>query len=671
MGPSRQGTTTNDIRMESLTGLLARSIHLLSSIALVGGAATLLLAGSSDRPTARRWEAWILRGCSACVLIALASALVAVAAQTALLEGRGAAAFEPAALSRFLLHTQGGTVWLVRGGLLFLLGAFLAIRVEIRDATDWRAARGEVALLGVLALGLVAGASHAAAVEPGTALAIVADVVHLAAAGVWVGGLLPLALLLRMASREDAADSRPYAVLTAGRFSATALVMVLVLIVTGSWSTWLQVGSVAALLGTTHGRLLLAKLTVFVLMLALALLNRRLVPRLSGDAAKIGRPAMRRLSRMVTAEATLAVVVIALVTAMSVTPPGRHSDPIWPLSFRYSLDNLIAAPVLRAQVLIGSQVAVLGLVALVAAVLVPWLRLAVAVGGFAVVVAGLAVALPPLVSDAYPTTFQRPATPYSATSIAEGQTVFVEHCVVCHGAGGAGDGPAAASLQPRPPDLRAHHVALHTAGDIFWWITHGKPPMPAFGATLSADARWNVVNYVRALAAADAARLIGPVVEPDKPWLVAPDFSYAVGPTPPRALKDFRARKIVLLVLYTLPGSRPRLVQLAENQGLLATLDVEIIAVPTDAAPDAIARLGSDPPIFFPVVTDGAREILDTYGMFSRAAHAEFLIDRQGYLRAITTVAGAGTPDPNLLLAEVQQLNSEKAPPPPPAEHVH
>jgi putative copper export protein/mono/diheme cytochrome c family protein/peroxiredoxin len=671
MGPPRQGTTTNDIRMESLTGLLARSIHLLSSIALVGGAATLLLAGSSDRPTARRWEAWILRGCSACVLIALASALVAVAAQTALLEGRGAAAFEPAALSRFLLHTQGGTVWLVRGGLLFLLGAFLAIRVEIRDATDWRAARGEVALLGVLALGLVAGASHAAAVEPGTALAIVADVVHLAAAGVWAGGLVPLALLLRMASREDAADSRPYAVLTAGRFSATALVMVLVLIVTGSWSTWLQVGSVAALLGTTHGRLLLAKLTVFVLMLALALLNRRLVPRLSGDAAKIGRPAMHRLSRMVTAEATLAVVVIALVAAMSVTPPGRHSDPTWPLSFRYSLDNLVAAPDLKSQVLIGSQVAVLGLVALVAAVLLPWLRLAVAVGGFAVVVAGLAVALPPLVSDAYPTTFQRPATPYSATSIAEGQTVFVEHCVVCHGAGGAGDGPAAASLQPRPPDLRAHHVALHTAGDIFWWITHGKPPMPAFGVTLSADARWNVVNYVRALAAADAARLIGPVVEPDKPWLVAPDFSYAVGPTPPRALKDFRARKIVLLVLYTLPGSRPRLVQLAENQGLLATLDVEIIAVPTDAAPDAIARLGSDPPIFFPVVTDGAREILDTYGMFSRAAHAEFLIDRQGYLRAITTGAGAGTPDPNLLLAEVQQLNSEKAPPPPPAEHVH
>ena len=657
--------------MESVTGLLARSLHLLSSILLVGGAATLLLAGPSDRPTARRWEAWVVRGCTACVLLALASALVAVAAQTALLEGRPAAAFDPAALSRFLLQTQGGTVWLVRGGLLVLLGAFLAVRLDIRDRTDWRAARGEIALLGLLALGLVAGAGHAAAVEPGTAGAIAADVVHLAAGGIWVGGLLPLALLLCLASREDGADARPYAVLAARRFSRAALVIVLALIATGVWSAWLQVGGVAALLGTTHGRLLVAKLGVFAAMLVLALINRRVIPRLSGEATTVGRPAMRRLSRLVTGEAALAVLVIALVAGMSVTPPARHSEPTWPLGFRYSLDNLVAAPDLKGQVLIGSQLAVLGLVAVLASLLLPWLRLAVAMGGAAVVAGGLAVALPPLVSDAYPTTFQRPTTPYHATSIAEGRAVFAEHCVTCHGASGAGDGPAAAALNPRPPDLRAHHVALHTAGDIFWWISRGKPPMPAFGKTLSTDARWNVVNYVRALSAADAARLLGPVVQPDKPWLVAPDFAFAVGPTPPRALKDFRGRKIVLLVLYTLPASRPRLVQLAENQGLLATLDVEIVAVPGDAAPDAIARLGSDPPIFFPVVTEGAPEILDTYRMFAPAPHSELLIDRQGYLRAIAALGGDSTRDPELLIAQVQQLNAEKAPPPPAAEHVH
>ena len=119
---------------------------------------------------------------------------------------------------------------LAGGGLLILLAAFLAVRLEVRDRTDWRAARGEVALLGLLALGLIAGASHAAAVEPGTAAAIAADVLHLAAAGVWVGGLAPLALLLHLASREAGADARPYAVLAARRFSRAALAVVLILI---------------------------------------------------------------------------------------------------------------------------------------------------------------------------------------------------------------------------------------------------------------------------------------------------------------------------------------------------------------------------------------------------------------------------------------------------------
>jgi putative copper export protein/mono/diheme cytochrome c family protein len=637
----------------------------------VGGAATLLMAGPSDRPTARRWESWLLAACRILVVIALASAVVAVAAQTAVLEGRTAAAVEPAALWRFLGQTQGGSVWLVRGALLLVLAAFLAVRLEIRTRTDWRAARGEIAVLGVLALGLVAGASHAAAVEPGTALAIGADVLHLASAGLWVGGLLPLAVLLHLAGREAGTDARPYAVLAARRFSRAAVGLVIVLVLTGLWNAWLQVGSVPALLGTPHGRLLLAKLAVFAAMLPLALLNRRLVPRMSGEAATLGWPAMQRASRLVAGEAALSVVVLAVVAVMSVTPPARHSEPTWPLSFRYSLDNLDAAPEARGQVLVGSQVAVLGLVAVAASLVLPWLRLPIAAGGLAVVVAGLAVALPPLTSDAYPTTFQRPTVPYQAASIAEGRAVFAAHCASCHGERGAGDGPSAASLQPRPPDLRAHHVALHTAGDIFWWISRGKPPMPAFGDTLGVEARWNVVNYVRALSAADTARLLGPTVERDRPWMVAPDFVFAVGPTPPRALKDYRGRKIVLLVLYTLPASRPRLTQLAENQGLLSTLDVEIVAVPTDAAPDAIERLGSDPPIFFPVVTEGGDDIVETYRLFSVAPHAEFLIDRQGYLRAITAAAGDPTRDPERLVAEVTQLNAEKTPPPPPAEHVH
>lgn len=656
--------------MGDVVGLVARWLHLTSSIFLVGGAAMLLLAGPSDRPTARRWESWVLTACHALVLLALVGALGAVAVQTAVLEGRAAAALEPAALARMLTRTQGGTVWLVRGGLLVLLGAFLAFRADVRDRADWRAARGQVVLLGAVALGLVAGASHAAAVEPGTAAAIAVDVAHLVAAGAWIGGLPALALLLWLAGRAAGADARPYAVLAARRFSSVALALVAVLVASGVGSAWTHVGTVAGLLGTPHGRLLLVKLVVFAAMLVLAALNRRALPALAGEATTVGRPAMRGLSRVVAAEAGLGLVVLAVVAAMTVTPPARHEQPTWPLGFRLTLDTLVAAPDFRAQVLVGSQVAVLGLVAALASLALRR-RLPLLAGGAVVLVAGLAIAVPPLASDAYPTTYRRPDAPYHATSIAAGQRLFAEHCASCHGARATGDGPAAATLSRRPPDLRAHHVALHTAGDIFWWITHGRPPMPAFGDRLAPDARWHLVNYLRALAAGDAARLLGPTVEPDRPWLVAPDFGFAVGPEFTRSLRDYRGRRNVLLVLYTLPASHARLVELAEIAGTLSILEVEVVAVPTDAAPDAIARLAGWPPILYPVVTDGARDILDAYRLLSPAPHAELLIDRQGYLRAMVEAAGDTRRDPNLLLAEVQRLNEERPSAPPPAEHVH
>jgi putative copper export protein/mono/diheme cytochrome c family protein/peroxiredoxin len=654
-----------------LAGLLARWLHLASSVLLVGGAALLLIASPSGRPTARRWEAWMLTACRVLVLVALGSAVGTVAYQTVVLEGRATAALEPASILRMLTRTQGGTVWLVRGGLLVLLAAFLAVRAEVRDRTDWRALRGQVALLGLVALGLIAAAGHAAAVEPGTAAALAADVVHLAAAGLWVGGLPALALLLWLAARPAGADARPYAVVAARRFSRAALALVGALAVSGLWSAWLQVAGIAGLLGTRHGKLLLLKLVIFAAMLVLASLSRRVMPALAGEAATIGRPAMRRLSRLVAAEAALALLVLAVVAAMTVTPPARHEQPTWPLSFRLTLDNLVAAPDFQSQVLIGSQVAVLGIVALLVSLALRRLRMPVLAGGAVLLVAGVAITLPPLVSDAYPTTYRRPDVAYQATSIVAGMALFGEHCAVCHGPRAAGDGPAAATLQPRPPDLRASHVALHTAGDIFWWITNGLPPMPAFGDRLEVDARWHLVNYLRALAAADAARLLGPTVEPEMPWLVAPDFTFTVGPEYARSLKEYRGRKIVLLVLYTLPASQARLVELADAYGLLASLEVEILAVPTDATPDAIRRVSGGPPILYPVVTDGSREIVDTYRLFTAAPHTEFLIDRQGYLRAVVAASDDPRRDPNLLLAEVEHLNEEKVAPPPAAEHVH
>jgi alkyl hydroperoxide reductase subunit AhpC len=121
---------------------------------------------------------------------------------------------------------------------------------------------------------------------------------------------------------------------------------------------------------------------------------------------------------------------------------------------------------------------------------------------------------------------------------------------------------------------------------------------------------------------------------------------------------------MVLLVLYTLPGSRGRITELARTYDVLSATGVEIIAVATHATGDAIRELGSSPAVMFPVVTDGAH-IVDAYRMIAPGPHAEFLIDRQGYIRAIWREASGA------VQAEVHKLNEESEVAPFPDDHVH
>src|SRR5439155_24848641 len=161
--------------------------------------------------------------------------------------------------------------------------------------------------------------------------------------------------------------------------------------------------------------------------------------------------------------------------------------------------------------------------------------------------------------------------------------------------------------------------------------------MPGFSRRLGEPQRWDVINFIRALGAAERAKTLGPQVEPGRAWLVAPDFAVSVGPLAPDALRDYRGRRMVLLVLYTLPGSGSRMRELARSYNLFSIMGVEVVAVPADASPEAIRDLSSSPPVLFPVVTDGALGIFETYRMFAPRSHAELMIDRQGYLRAMWT----------------------------------
>ncbi len=642
--------------------LAALWAHLASSVLLMGAFSMLLLAGVPGAPTARRWDETVVRWGRLLVLAAIGSGIVWLLVRTAIFENRPHAALEPRAVWHAALDTWPGLVWLARHGLLVVLGAFLAIRANIAARRNWIAARGEALVLAALALALVSASSHAAAVAPGTMLAVASDVAHLLGTGVWLGSLVPLTLLLRAASREAGADARPCAVRAARRFSRAALVAMLVLMASGVMNALAQVETVAALAGTTHGRLLLAKLAVLVPILALAVVNRtRILPALPGPNA------MRRLAVFVGLEAGLALVLLVLAAAMTLTTPARHAQPVWPFSFRLSLDTLLDAPATRWRALLGSQLALVGVVALIASLPVRGRRAPMLAGALALVAAGAGIGLPPLVVDAYPTSYRRPLLTYHAASIASGMAVYRQHCASCHGATGAGDGTAMRA----PVDLRSAPTSRRHAGEIYWLVGHGITGrgMPRFDNRLDEARRWDVINFIRALGAADESKRVGRQVEPDRAWLVAPDFTVSVGPLAPGALRDYRGRRMVLLVLYTLPGSRARITELARTYDVLWVIGVEVIAVPTHASPEAIGELGSSPPVLFPVVTDGGADIVATYAMFAPGPHAELLIDRQGYIRAIWK--DDTVPEVTTVQAQVEKLNEEKSPPPFPDDHVH
>ena len=670
-------------------GIAARWLHLACGLGLVGLVTALLLAGRSDRPTALAWESRMLRWARALAGLLLLSGLATVAYQAAVVTGRPRAALEIVEWIRLLGQSQFGTVWLVRHGLLLLLTALLLLREREHSTADRLAFRAEAWLLAALGAAAMAWAGHAAAVEPSGLAAALLHALHLIAAGAWFGALLPLGALLRDASREAGADARPFAVLAARAFSRLALAVMTIVILTGLGNTWFQVGSIPALVGTRYGWLLLLKISLLIPILLMAQHNRRrLLPRLSGDGATVGRPAMAQLGRFIAAESVLAVLILLLTTSLSLSPPAVHDPVWWPFSQRYSWEVAAALPGGATRLLIGLQVAFVGLLAIIVGLLLRSVRvLLVGVGSGALAI-GLWVALPPMTVDAYPTTYRRSSVPYQAVSVASGGVLYGAHCATCHGAGGRGDGPGGAGLPKPPADLTAPHTAEHTAGDMFWWLTHGIPAggMPPFGAVLSEDERWDLINFIRALGAGERARQVTALAQPNRPWLVAPDFTIAVGPAPPRALKELRDRWMAVLVFFTLPESRPRLVQLAEAYNTLQALGTEVIAVPLGDSTDIIRRLGGRPPMLFPVVTDGAADIAATYTLlahglgprpFSRRAvpplHVEFLLDRQGYIRArwLPGNPGRGWDPLQTLVDQIQILDKETPAGPPPDEHVH
>ena len=111
---------------------------------------------------------------------------------------------------------------------------------------------------------------------------------------------------------------------------------------------------------------------------------------------------------------------------------------------------------------------------------------------------------PTLPTPAVPIWAQFRTSPVADTpeNVAAGRALYMQNCVICHGLRGHGDGPAALTLNPRPVDLTLH-VPQHPDGFLEYWIAEGVPgtAMPAWKDKLTEEQRWQLVRYLRQLAA--------------------------------------------------------------------------------------------------------------------------------------------------------------------------
>lgn len=99
--------------------------------------------------------------------------------------------------------------------------------------------------------------------------------------------------------------------------------------------------------------------------------------------------------------------------------------------------------------------------------------------------------------------------PADEASIERGAEIYTTHCASCHGDGGMGDGPAAASLDPAPAPI-AHTSQMLGDDYLFWRITEGGHEEPfnsgmvAWDGILEEETRWDLINYMRALGSGNA-----------------------------------------------------------------------------------------------------------------------------------------------------------------------
>lgn len=331
-----------------------------------------------------------------------------------------------------------------------------------------------------------------------------------------------------------------------------------------------------------------------------------------------------------------------------------HGQPAWPLAGRIAVENLVIDGGLARQVALFALM--VGLAVLCAAAAMAWRRRRLPLAAGALILLALAPWPPAdlLWAPAVPTSFHRSPTGFEATRIAQGLKLYQAHCAACHGHDGRGEGPLAASLPTWPPTLSAGLLWKRAEGELLWRVQQGmhdrqgRPTMPGSAGRLSTDDTWAVLDAMKVLAAGDGATR-----QAAWPWPVAApqmavDCADAPGPRPLAHWRGQRLRIVLAGAVLPQPIEDPRFVTVVVGSSQARAAGAECTAASPDAA-TVYARLAGLPDA-------------------QQGAGLQFVVDRQGWVRAMSRPGRGGWSENDLLCrAEAAPAAASRAADAPPA----
>ena len=223
-----------------------------------------------------------------------------------------------------LTGTQFGHIWLFRVIVSLVFGIILWVMAR----TSGRRSFLQTTLVGLSVIELVslAWAGHATA-SPGPfgIVHLLGDALHLLTSAFWPGALVPLAAFLFLLLKSSQVEAIGLAAPVVRRFSASSLIAVAGMALTGLLNSIFMVGSFRALLTSAYGQILVSKLVLFLAMVGFGAWNLFLLkPRMIAIELPVNlaqKRAVHLLLRNVLWEIGLGTLVILIVGLLGITPP--------------------------------------------------------------------------------------------------------------------------------------------------------------------------------------------------------------------------------------------------------------------------------------------------------------------------------------------------------------